>query len=109
MVKGEIFLPPDDEDEAPEVTRGQVTRERQAAAARARAAERETKTRRSWYTSAEAADTFQRTVDDIHHATRVPKHLVVAELLSAAVGQAARVQRRLTPKGEGGESHASDE
>ncbi|MFI2207658.1 hypothetical protein ACH47Z_44855 [Streptomyces sp. NPDC020192] len=56
---------------------------------------REVKTRRSWYTSAAAADAFQAVVDDIHHATRVPKHEVVAALLQAAVEQAPKVEKKL--------------
>lgn len=59
---------------------------------------REAKTRRSWYTSAAAADAFQAAVDDIHHATRVPKHEVVAALLQAAVEQAPKVEKKLSPK-----------
>jgi hypothetical protein len=104
-VRPAIMGPGDDDDEdlIPEVTREHVVKERKAAAAKARAAERESKTRRSWYTSVAAADAFQAAVDDIHHATRVPKHEVVAALLEAAVAQSDRVQRKLTPKG----SHAS--
>ncbi|MFG3223091.1 hypothetical protein [Streptomyces sp. NPDC048185] len=59
---------------------------------------KDAKTRRSWYTSAAAADAFQAVVDDIHHATRVPKHEVVAALLEAAVEQAPAVEKRLGPK-----------
>ncbi|WP_433860096.1 hypothetical protein [Streptomyces kronopolitis] len=101
MVKPTSFLPPDDEDDeevTPEVTREHLERERKAAEAKARQAARESKTRRSWYTSSDAADLFQVAVDDIHHATRVPKHEVVAALLEAAVGQAERVQRKLSKK-----------
>jgi len=104
VVKPTQFTPPPaDDDDEPEVTREAVDRERKAAAAKARAAQRTTKTRRSWYTSVSSADAFQAAVDDIHHATRVPKHEVVAALLEAAVAQSDRVQRKLTPK----ESHAS--
>ena len=98
MVKPTKFVPaPDDEDE-PEVTREAVDRERKAAVVAARQADRARKTRRSWYTSVTAADAFQAAVDDIHHITRVPKHLVVAALLDAAVGQADKVQRQLIAK-----------
>jgi hypothetical protein len=87
--------PPMDDDDEVEVTRAVAERDRRAAAARARAAQRVTKTRRSWYTSTAAADSFQAAVDDIHHETRVPKHIVVAALLEAAAGQAERVQKKL--------------
>jgi hypothetical protein len=98
--KGEDFLPlPPEDEEEPEVTREAVKRDRKAAAVKAAP----TMTRRSWYVDAAAADAFQSAVDDIHHATRTPKHLVVAALLQAAVDQGERVQKKLTPKG----SHAS--
>jgi hypothetical protein len=97
-VKPTRFVPPPADDDEPEVTREAVERERKAAAAAVREAERASKTRRSWYVSIAAADAFQATVDDIHHATRVPKHEVVAALLEAAVAQSDRVQRKLTPK-----------
>jgi len=100
--------PPADDDDELEVTREAVDRDRRAAEARAREAARQSKTRRSWYTSAAAADSFQAAVDDIHHYTRLPKHLVVAALLEAAVSQADRVQKalilRTVPK-----SHRSEE
>ena len=53
-------------------------------------------TRRSWYASADAAEELARVVDDIHHATRVPKHEVVSELFRAAVAAAPRVQKKLS-------------
>ncbi|MFK0113979.1 hypothetical protein [Streptomyces sp. NPDC091217] len=69
--------------------------QRRAQEAKAIRDARDAKTRRSWYTSADAADAFQAAVDDIHHATRVPKHEVVAALLKAAVEQAPKVEKRL--------------
>ncbi|WP_157856404.1 hypothetical protein [Actinacidiphila yeochonensis] len=89
------FAPPADDDDEPEVTREAVERDRKAAAASARDAQRKALTRRSWYVSTGAAETFQAAVDDIHHTTRLPKHLVVAALLEAAAGQADRVQKAL--------------
>lgn len=53
-------------------------------------------TRRSWYASADAAEELARVVDDIHHATRAPKHEVVSELFRAAVAAAPRVQKKLS-------------
>lgn len=55
-------------------------------------------TRRSWYADAEAAAALAAAVDDIHHATRVPKHEVVSELFQAAVAAAPRVEKKLTKK-----------
>jgi len=100
MVKPTRFLPPSDDDIEPEVTRETVAAQKRAEAAAARRREAEAKTRRSWYTSTAAADAFSAAVDDIHHATRVPKHLVVAALLEAAVEQAGDVERRLAPVGK---------
>jgi hypothetical protein len=87
--------PPNDDDDEPEVTRAAVERERRLREAAEKDAVRKTMTRRSWYVKASAADAFQAAVDDIHHATRVPKHEVLAALLEAAVGQSERVQRKL--------------
>ncbi|MGW8529095.1 MULTISPECIES: hypothetical protein [Nocardiopsidaceae] len=55
-------------------------------------------TRRSWYASAEAAEELARVVDDIHHATRTPKHEVVSALFRAAVAAAPRVEKQLSKK-----------
>ncbi|MFJ3699658.1 hypothetical protein ACIPW9_37000 [Streptomyces sp. NPDC090052] len=57
---------------------------------------RQTMTRRSWYTKTAAAEAFQEAVDNIHHATRTPKHEVVAALLEAAVAQSDRVRSELS-------------
>ncbi|MFD0804319.1 hypothetical protein ACFQZU_23795, partial [Streptomonospora algeriensis] len=46
------------------------------------------KTRRSWYVDKAAAEAFQAAVDDIHHATRAPKHEVASRLLRAAAEHA---------------------
>ncbi|MDX3516105.1 hypothetical protein PV755_45670 [Streptomyces caniscabiei] len=82
---------------APEAAVAQETlvAQRRAEEAKAIREARESKTRRSWYTSTAAADAFQAAVDDLHHATRVPKHEVVAALLQAAVEQAPKVERKL--------------
>lgn len=55
-------------------------------------------TRRSWYASADAAEELARVVDDIHHATRAPKHQVVTELFLAAVAAAPRVEEKLSKR-----------
>ncbi|MFG2716590.1 hypothetical protein ACGFX2_39665 [Streptomyces goshikiensis] len=51
--------------------------------------------RRSWYTTTTAIDAFAQAVDDLHHATRVPKHAVVAALMEAAVTHKADVYHQL--------------
>jgi hypothetical protein len=100
VVKPTKFLPDPDEAEEilPEVTPEALAAQKRAedAAARRRQREAEAKTRRSWYTTAAAADAFSAAVDDIHHATRAPKHAVVAALMQAAVGQATRVENDLS-------------
>lgn len=90
--------PPADDDDDIEVTRETLEAQRRAQQAKAIREALEAKTRRSWYTSAAAADAFQAAVDDIHHATRLPKHEVVAALLQAAVEQAAKVEKALLPQ-----------
>jgi hypothetical protein len=92
-------LPPEDDDE-PEVTRDVVEAQRRAAEKAKREVLRESKTRRSWYTSTAAADAFTAAVDDIHFATRVPKHEVVAALMMVAVEKAPTVQKRLTRRAQ---------
>lgn len=54
--------------------------------------------RRSWYASADAVSELARVVDDIHHATRAPKHEVVSELFRAAVAAGPRVEKKLSKK-----------
>lgn len=51
--------------------------------------------RRSWYTTSTASDAFAKAVDDLHHATRVPKHTVIAALMEAAVTHRADVYNDL--------------
>jgi hypothetical protein len=86
--------PPLDDDDDIEVTRESVKAER-AERAKAQRAAREPMTRRSWYTSTAAADAFSDVVEDLFHATRVPKHEVVAALLRAAVAQAPQIEKDL--------------
>ncbi|MFB8407559.1 hypothetical protein [Streptomyces sp. NPDC055912] len=89
MVKPTQFLPDADDDQAvAEVDKTEVRR-------RARQATAPDMTRRSWYVTIEAADAFTAAVDDIHFATRLPKHQVVSALMEAAAAQAPRIQARL--------------
>lgn len=55
-----------------------------------------TMSRRSWYAEQEAVEALAEVVDDIHYATRKPKHQVVSELFRAAVAAAPRVQKKLS-------------
>lgn len=95
--KPQRMAPPplDDDDDDIEVTRDSVKAERRAERVKAQQATREPMTRRSWYTSQAAADAFDAVADDIHHATRVDKHVVVAALLRAAVAQAPQIEKEL--------------
>lgn len=58
--------------------------------------EEPTMSRRSWYAEQEAVEALAEVVDDIHYATRKPKHQVVSELFRAAVAAAPRVQKKLS-------------
>lgn len=93
-VKPTAFLP-DQDDTQPVVTEVDKAEVRK----RARQAAASEMTRRSWYTTTTAADAFTTAVDDIHFATRIPKHQVVAALMEAAAAQAPRVQARLAKQG----------
>lgn len=52
--------------------------------------------RRSWYAEREAVDALAAVVDDIHFATRAPKHEIVSELFRAAAAAAPKVQKKLS-------------
>ncbi|WP_017541971.1 hypothetical protein [Nocardiopsis halophila] len=54
------------------------------------------KTRRSWYVERDAAEAFQAAVDDVHHATRRPKHEVASLLLRAAAERADEVADKIS-------------
>ena len=95
----ERMAPPEtDDDEETELTPEVIRAQKRAERAALLRAARETKTRRSWYTSTAAADAFTKVVDDIHFETRVPKHEVVAALMAAAVERRDQVTKRLMQK-----------
>lgn len=54
--------------------------------------------RRSWYMAKQTADALAAVVEDLHYATRKPKHVVLSELVAVALEHQAEVERRL--KGE---------
>jgi hypothetical protein len=55
--------------------------------------------RRSWYVPVDAADRLAAVVDDIHYATRRPKHEVLAAALGVAVDHRADILARLAADG----------
>lgn len=55
--------------------------------------------RRSWYLPADVADRLAAVVDDLHYATRRPKHEVLAAALGVAVDHRADILARLTGDG----------
>lgn len=56
--------------------------------------------RRSWYMPKASADALADAVEDLHYATRRPKHEVLAALIDAALASRGDVQARLTTGGE---------
>lgn len=51
--------------------------------------------RRSWYMPKASADALAATVDDLHFATRKPKHEILAALVDIALAARADIQARL--------------
>lgn len=51
--------------------------------------------RRSWYAEQEAVEALAAAVDEVHFATRVPKHAIVSELFRVAAAAAPKVERKL--------------
>ena len=51
--------------------------------------------RRSWYMAKQTADALAAVVEDLHFATRKPKHVVLSELVAVALEHQAEVERRL--------------
>lgn len=55
-----------------------------------------TATRRSWYLPKNAADELARVVDDLHYATRRPKHEVLGAIVAVALEHRDEIDQRLT-------------
>ncbi len=55
--------------------------------------------KRSWYLPSDVNDRLAAVVDDIHHATRRPKHEVLAAVIEAGVGHSADIMARFTAGG----------
>ncbi|MFF4653705.1 hypothetical protein [Streptomyces sp. NPDC001380] len=51
--------------------------------------------RRSWYMPKEAADALAQAVEELHYATRRPKHVVMAAVVQVALAHLDEVQRRV--------------
>ncbi|HEX5568302.1 MAG TPA: hypothetical protein VFY14_15490 [Streptomyces sp.] len=51
--------------------------------------------RRSWYMPKESADALAAAVDDLHFATRQPKHVILAALVSVALDRVDEVRARI--------------
>lgn len=52
--------------------------------------------RRSWYAEKESVDALAAAVDDIHFATRAPKHEIVSALFRAAAAAAPKVSKQFS-------------
>jgi len=51
--------------------------------------------RRSWYMPRESADALAQLVDDLHYATRRPKHEVLAAVIAVALVHRSEIENRL--------------
>ena len=54
--------------------------------------------RRSWYMPKESADALAAALEEMHYATRQPKHVIMAALVAVALEQLPAVEQRV--KGE---------
>lgn len=59
----------------------------------------DTMDRRSWYMSKAVADALAEEVDELHFATRRPKHEVLAALIAVAMEHGDEVRSRLADQG----------
>lgn len=67
-----------------------------ASSSAARSASAPAMSRRSWYAEKEAVDALAAAVEELHFATRVPKHTIVSELFRAAAAAAPKVHKKLS-------------
>ncbi|SCL21290.1 hypothetical protein [Micromonospora aurantiaca (nom. illeg.)] len=51
--------------------------------------------RRSWYMRRDVADSLARALDDLHFATRQPKHVILAALVEHALADLDAIRDRL--------------
>ncbi|MGW1917727.1 hypothetical protein ACWCQS_45560 [Streptomyces sp. NPDC002076] len=52
--------------------------------------------RRSWYMPKESADALAAALEDLHWSTRQPKHVIMAALVSVALGHLDEVRRQVS-------------
>jgi len=50
--------------------------------------------RRSWYMPKDSADALAAAVEELHYATRRPKHVVMAALVAVALEHLGEVEQR---------------
>ncbi|MBB6122183.1 hypothetical protein [Nocardiopsis algeriensis] len=68
---------------------------RQAKQQPAKPVEQPMMSRRSWYAEQDAVEALAAAVDEVHFATRVPKHTIVSELFRVAAAAAPKVEKKL--------------
>ncbi|WP_047892958.1 hypothetical protein [Micromonospora sp. RV43] len=51
--------------------------------------------RRSWYMRRDVADSLARALDDLHYATRAPKHVILAAIVEHALADLDGIRDRL--------------
>lgn len=83
-------------DDAPESPPTAPTRAGAASARRPRE-QRPPMVRRSWYLPASTADSLAELVDDLHHQTRIPRHLVWTAISDQLTDHRAQLLDRLRP------------
>lgn len=54
--------------------------------------------RRSWYMPKESADALAEALEELHFATRQPKHVIMAALVAVALEQLPVVEQRIKGK-----------
>lgn len=82
------------EDDAPPAP-PEPRREPSAAAQRPARAKAREMDRRSWYMPKVSADALADAVDELHYATRQPKHVVLAALVSVALRHVDEAQQHI--------------
>lgn len=77
-----------------------ATRDRGTAAPRQPTAEpsRPAMVRRSWYLPADTADALAGLVDDLHHETRTPRHIIWAAIGDQLTAHRDQLRDRLPPR-----------
>lgn len=90
--------PPAVEDPPPAVPNQPQPETAQATARVPEQKPRSTMVRRSWYLPAETADALAELVDDLHHETRAPRHVIWAAIGAQLAAQREQLRDRLPPR-----------